>query len=1492
MMTGSLRRQGGLLLCCLLGHLPPAAAATWFVATNGNDTTGTGAPGAPFRTVSHALQQAGTGDVVEVRGGTYREAGEVRFRQPGVTLRSYAGEWAVIAAPLDNEDDFSSGVQIDPDADRTTLARLEISGGYYYGIMLQTKWDWGDPDDRAGACQVVIEDCVIHDTGRDGIKITPNCDDVLIQRCEIYHTGVGPANVSAQNAEGIDCVNGDRVVVRDCVLHDIYSTGLYLKGGSTDGLVERTRVSRCGGAGILLGFDTSPEYFDLAANPRYYENLRGTVRNCLVRDTGWEGIGMYAASNPTVFNNTLVNVCTGGIHAALYFGLTYQDWDPGAGRPPSVNPAILNNLISQPAGFTDEMIEIRYSADLGGMSALSGWPAMDYNGYYIAGGGVARFTDRRPGSLLEQGTLGQWQAQAGADLHSLVADPQFMEGTNGALWVASPYIDRGTNAAWMASATDLTGNPRLQGAAVDIGARESASSGGEGLLIGHAALAGATNPPAWKLAKIVQLRWFFTHASVGGNLVTGLNVLRESDPVRFPLRIYAYDGDNGNYAFHGGVATEGTEGEADYRASASPASTSNGVVYECQRGNPGWENKMTCFSNSVVASGWHAPKVQVVLDKFCWIDPAADPAAYCARMAGLESRFPQTLFLYVTMPLTTETAGSENDQRNLFNRQVRTYCRTNGKWLLDLADIEAWTEAGAEQKYVSGGVTNQRMVAAYALDAAGGDFHLNLTGRRRAALGWYALALALCSVDRDSDGVCDADELIAGTCPTNAQDAAVSLVIAPARRDHSSAAADGQTISVTADVAWTAATNVPWLAITGGASGTTNGTVVYSVASNGSASARTGLITVAGSGLVRTCTVVQAGRANPSLALNPAGTNVPATASSGRQIAVTAANVAWTAATNVPWLIITGGASGTTNGTVIFSVASNGSASARTGLITVAGSGLVRTCTVVQAGTTGFATRRINCGGPAIAGAASWLADTGYSGGTAKSTSSAIANASNAPQAVYQTRRYAPTLTYSFPTVPDGNYTIRLHFAELYYNAAGRRRFNVSIEGQLKLTNFDIYQEAGGKNRAVIRTFENVAVSGGLQIQGVASLDGAQFNGIEIELAGPAAPAMVVSSGAAAVPEGATATFGVHLNTAPASATTVTVTRASGDADISVSGGVSLIFTAANYATDQTVTLAAAEDADTTAGTATIQCTSPGYTTALVTATEQDNDVPAFSLKVNCGGPALAGGWLADTGFLNGRVWSTAATVANATGAPMALYQRERSSAPLRYSLTTVPNGTYRVRLHFNDMSSPGGAGRRLFNVYLEGALAEANLDVFALAGGSLRALVRSYSVTVTGGNGLQIELTRVAGYPQLNGIEVSSGLGAAGAAARKGATMSAVWAPDTVLTSEDQWAPGAGWAAVDGDLETVWQASGSRGSWICLGYEKAVTLQAVDVQFTRESPTGIFALASDDARDWFELEPELERGPVLANYFWFIFPVAPWAPPAAVREIQIRPVP
>jgi len=452
---------------CLITLSSFSMAAEYYVSTTGDDTTGNGTITTPYQTIQHVLDNvAASGDIITLRGGTYNE--NVRIRNSNMTIRSPSGEWAVIQSVV-NDEDKAIAITFDVDSDGSLLQRVEVIGGYYYGIKFNTKWDWGDPTDRSGACSIIIEDCKIHDTGNACIKVTPGCDDITIRRCEIYNSGRN----APDSAEAIDNVNGDRMLVQQCNIHDITATGLYAKGGASGMSIERCLVKNCGSAGILIGFDTSPEFFDLEVNPDYYENIDGSVTNCIVVNTQYSGIGMYAAKNAKVYNNTLVDVAQEA-HSGLYFGITYQDWDDTAKRPPSVNPIIRNNILVQSAGTNTTVIEIRYDDELGGLSALSGMPTMSNNQYYVKNG-TAMFEDNRPSYEFSDG-LAQWQTHISGDTVSAEGDPQFINAATEDyhLSSASPCKDSGTSVG--APGIDYEGTTRPQEQEFDIGAYERTDS--------------------------------------------------------------------------------------------------------------------------------------------------------------------------------------------------------------------------------------------------------------------------------------------------------------------------------------------------------------------------------------------------------------------------------------------------------------------------------------------------------------------------------------------------------------------------------------------------------------------------------------------------------------------------------------------------------------------------------------------------------------------------------------------------------------------------------------------------------------------------------------------------------------------------------------------------------------------------------------------------------------------------------------------------------
>ncbi len=112
----------------------------------------------------------------------------------------------------------------------------------------------------------------------------------------------------------------------------------------------------------------------------------------------------------------------------------------------------------------------------------------------------------------------------------------------------------------------------------------------------------------------------------------------------------------------------------------------------------------------------------------------------------------------------------------------------------------------------------------------------------------------------------------------------------------------------------------------------------------------------------------------------------------------------------------------------------------------------------------------VNCGGDYYVDSVDrrWFADRAYAAGNwgyvgesnTLSTSRDILGTNDMP--LYQTLRYAyGSFGYQFD-VPNGTYEVELHFAELFHRSAGKRVFDVIIEGQTVLDEYDVFAAAGG----------------------------------------------------------------------------------------------------------------------------------------------------------------------------------------------------------------------------------------------------------------------------------------------------------------------------------------------------------------------------------------------------------------------------------------------
>ncbi|RPI51962.1 MAG: hypothetical protein EHM49_06350, partial [Deltaproteobacteria bacterium] len=162
----------------------------------------------------------------------------------------------------------------------------------------------------------------------------------------------------------------------------------------------------------------------------------------------------------------------------------------------------------------------------------------------------------------------------------------------------------------------------------------------------------------------------------------------------------------------------------------------------------------------------------------------------------------------------------------------------------------------------------------------------------------------------------------AGTC---------TYAIDPASAYFNASGGSGSvSVATQSGCSWTAASNDAWIHTTSGDSGTGSGTVNYSVNAN-TGSSRTGTMTIAG----QTFTVSQGEAGTCTYAIDPASANIGLHGGSGSVDVTADPGCSWEASSNVSWISITSGSSGTGNGTVMYMVYR--SRTARTGTVTIAG---------------------------------------------------------------------------------------------------------------------------------------------------------------------------------------------------------------------------------------------------------------------------------------------------------------------------------------------------------------------------------------------------------------------------------------------------------------------------------------------------------------------------------------------------------------------------
>jgi hypothetical protein len=461
-----------------------SSAQTFYVATGGNDGSGNGSVGAPWATITHALDTVPDGSTVLVRPGTY--FGRVNLRGTfanGVTVRS--------EIPYQARLRYDATVVICFYGQGITLEGFDIAhdGPGAGGLVIQVQDLIGEPGGADFVSRITIRDNVLHDSfNNDILKINNGAGNVLVEG-NVFHNQSG-------SDEHIDVNSVTDVVIQDNVFFNDFAGSGRANGNDTSGYI----VIKDSNAGD----DTNLGSERITVRRNVFLNWEGSTGSNFVL-VGEDGQPFYEARDVLVENNLMIGNSSNVMRAA--FGVkggrdvTFR-YNTVVGDLPSLAYALRLNTEGANLPNDDIVFENNIWSDpTGTMGAenptrpndFSDTPpgetiayVLDNNLYWNGGqtipsdaGELVNYTDdvRR---VVDDPLLSN---HAGLVLpRYVVATNLFADGSStirdvfvnlvdlyGAPDPSSPAIDAATGAA---PTTDILGNPRAVGAGSDMGAWE------------------------------------------------------------------------------------------------------------------------------------------------------------------------------------------------------------------------------------------------------------------------------------------------------------------------------------------------------------------------------------------------------------------------------------------------------------------------------------------------------------------------------------------------------------------------------------------------------------------------------------------------------------------------------------------------------------------------------------------------------------------------------------------------------------------------------------------------------------------------------------------------------------------------------------------------------------------------------------------------------------------------------------------------------------
>jgi hypothetical protein len=477
-------------------------AANYYVSTSGNNNNDGLSPNTAWRNVQYAADHIQAGDTVNILGGAYNELVNIAVSGSAdggyITFQNYAGQTATIDGTRLPVPGGQYGLINIASQSYITIQGLEIRnyktnstknvpvgiyvtgagsnlqffnnhihhiqtnakgcaadafGVAFYGTeapasLNNITFSGNELDHMKTGCSetltfngnvdtFTVTNNLVHDNnniGIDGIGFEGTAPDPAYDQARNGYIGENTVyNITSQKNSAYS---------KGCWCAD----GIYIDGG-TNIIIERNLVHN-----VDLGIEMASEhqnkvtsYVIARSNLVYFGNSAGI-------SIGGYANGVGGSDNVTVVNNTLYEN-DGKRTGSGEFQIQYH----------ATNNTFMNNIVYS---TKQGLLVNNYT------NSTSDPASLDYNLYFSAGA-AKNATFKWVGKKYIG--FAAYQAGTGNDSHSNYADPVFLNGMTPDLQVEpnSPAVNAGINlGAQIVGTEDFAGNPRVQGANIDIGAYE------------------------------------------------------------------------------------------------------------------------------------------------------------------------------------------------------------------------------------------------------------------------------------------------------------------------------------------------------------------------------------------------------------------------------------------------------------------------------------------------------------------------------------------------------------------------------------------------------------------------------------------------------------------------------------------------------------------------------------------------------------------------------------------------------------------------------------------------------------------------------------------------------------------------------------------------------------------------------------------------------------------------------------------------------------